>query len=304
MTRQLKKKNRTLRFGSLLFLISITALGAYTIQQYEKGRDTLRTNSIEVEQFEGDVVLPTNPGVENILFLGIEKRKKQIDRPAVIFVLSWDRTNETIRLLSFMKNIEATVPGYETSSLQSAYTIGGAQAVKDTLTGMFNLPIHHYVLAYTNDFERLIDIAFPNGVSMTEKKEMTTLPAALAKDVWHGREIIQYARHYEEEDGEFGRIDRQQQIVRAMREEASDWKMILQLPKTLGALSELVATDIPSKSQLSKIVAFLLQKHETIETLRIPIEGTYQRNEQTNEKVLQIDTSTNRQTIEQFLQQE
>ena len=75
-----------------------------------------------------------------------------------------------MKLVCFMRDIYADIPGYDSYKLNTAYYLGGIQLLKDTLNNMFEIPIHHYAIIDFKSFEALIDILAPNGIEIDVEK--------------------------------------------------------------------------------------------------------------------------------------
>ena len=61
--------------GRLFFTILFTAfilVGLYSYFQYKEGKSLAKGNGIDPGPFQGDVIDPKNPSVENYLLLGID----------------------------------------------------------------------------------------------------------------------------------------------------------------------------------------------------------------------------------------
>ena len=74
-------------------------------------------------------------------------------RTDTMMVLSWNKSAGTMTVISFMRDIYAEIPGYKSYKLNTAYYLNGVQTAKDTITGMFGIPIHHYAIVDFQNFE-------------------------------------------------------------------------------------------------------------------------------------------------------
>ena len=50
-----------------------------------------------------------------------------------MMLLSWNQETNDMKLVSFMRDIYAEIPGYQSYKLNTAYYLGGVQLLKDTL---------------------------------------------------------------------------------------------------------------------------------------------------------------------------
>lgn len=306
-----RRRRKKLRVGRLivtiLFLLFLV-IGFYSYFQYNLGQSLAKGNEIDPGPFTGDVTDPQNPSVENYLLLGIDDDGSGKSRTDTMMVLSWDKKKGSVRLVSFMRDIYAEIPGYKNYKLNTAYYLNGVQTTKDTITGMFGIPIHHYVIVDFDNFESIINIAFPKGVEIDVQKEMsekigvTLMPGTQRLT---GKELLGYARFRADAEGDFGRVRRQQEVIAALKEEGLRPSMIGRIPKLTGALSGFIETDLTSKDELSKVLTVLMKGKVDIETMTVPVEGTYEFTSYSHAgSVIELDIEKNKNALSQFLNSE
>ena len=303
-----RRRKKKLRLGRVIFtflLLAFIVAGVYSIVQYNAGKSLAKGNVIDPGSFKGDGIHPNYSSVENYLLLGIDDVEGEKSRTDTMMVLSWDKSAGSIKVISFMRDIYAEIPGYQKYKLNTAYYLGGLQTVKDTITGMFGVPIHHYGIIDFDNFESIVDIAFPDGVEINVQKEMSekigvTLTPGIKR--LNGKELLGYARFRADSEGDFGRVGRQQEVIAAMKEEATKPDMILTAPKLAGALSGYIKTDLSSKDEISRAISLLLNKGAKVETMTVPIEGSYSFNSYSHAgSVIEVDIEKNKEAISSFL---
>lgn len=304
-----RKRKRKLRVGRVLFTfltIAFIAGGVYVIVQYNAGKSMAEGNLIDPGSFRGDSIHPNHPSIENYLLLGIDDDGSGRSRTDTMMVLSWDKGEGAMRLISFMRDIYAEIPGYQSYKLNTAYYLGGVQTAKDTITGMFGIPIHHYAIVDFDNFESIVDIAFPEGVEINVQKEMSEkigVTLTPGKQRLNGQELLGYARFRADREGDFGRVARQQEVIAAMKKEAVRPGMALKAPKLAGALSGYIQTDLTAKDEVMRAVQLLLNKGADVETMTVPVEGSYTfRTYRHAGAVIELDTERNKDAIASFLQ--
>lgn len=303
--RRRKKKLRIGRVIVVLLTISFIGVGLYAYSQYNAGKELAKDNGIRPGSFKGDSIDPNYASIENFLLLGVDDDGSGKSRTDTMMVLSWNKNAGTMKVISFMRDIYADIPGYKSYKLNTAYYLGGVQITKDTLTGMFGVPIHHYAIIDFNNFESIVDIAFPGGVEIDVKKEMSekigvTLTPGVKR--LNGKELLGYARFRADAEGDFGRVARQQEVLSAMKVELSKPGFISKAPKLAGALSGYIASDLTAKDELSRAFSFLLKKGAEVETMTVPVEGSYTFNSYSHAgSVIEVDVEQNKQEISKFL---
>lgn len=305
---QRRKRKRKLRIGRVLFtlfMLCMISIAVYCYFQYKQGKAMTAGNEIDPGEFQGDLLDPQDPAIENYLLLGIDNDGSGKYRTDTMMVLSWNQTHGTARLISFMRDIYAQIPGYQSYKLNTAYYLGGVQTAKETITGMFNIPIHHYAVVDFDNFESIMDIAFPKGLEIDVKKEMSekigvTLTPGTQR--LNGKELLGYARFRADSEGDFGRVARQQEVIQAVKNEIFSIPTILQAPKVAGALDNFIQTDLTNKEELTKLLTVLAKRKLDLQTLRIPVEGSYSFATYSHAgSVIEIDMNGNREAIRSFL---
>lgn len=271
------KKKKKLRKGRTFFtllLVLIVIGGIYSIIQYRNGL-ALADEQKESEPFVGDDL---TGNIENYLLLGVDSRGEENSRTDTMMLLSWNKDNNDIKIVSFMRDIYADIPGYQSYKLNTAYYLEGAQLLKDTLGNMFGLPIHHYAVIDFTSFESLVDIIAPNGVEIDVEKDMSEKIGVTLTQGTHnlsGKELLGYARFRQDAEGDFGRVARQQRVIEALKDEILSPKNILNYPKFIGAAQSYVVSDYSTTGELTQVLKLLVNGKVAIEKTTIPIEGSY-----------------------------
>ena len=299
---QKKKKLRKGRFIFTVLLILIVSLLGYSYWQYKQGQEMATEAKISVENFDPDEDHPT---IENYLILGVDTRGEEKSRSDTMMLLSWNRETNDMKLVSFMRDIYADIPGYQSYKLNTAFYLGGVPLLQETLNNMFDIPIHHYAMIDFKSFETLIDIIAPNGVEIDVEKDMGGLIyVELKKGLQNlnGKELLGYARFRSDAEGDFGRVARQQKVIEALKNELLSPKNIVNMPKFVGAAQGYMTTDLTNKDQLATVLKAVAGGTVNVEKMTIPAEGTYKfSNYQHAGSVLDIDVEQNKQMLHDFL---
>jgi len=305
LKRRRKKKLRLGRLFFTLLVISFIGIGLYAIVQYNAGKSLAKGNPIDPGSFKGDAIHPNYTSVENYLLLGVDNDGSGKSRTDTMMVLSWDKSAGTMRVISFMRDIYAEIPGYKSYKLNTAYYLNGVQTAKDTITGMFGVPINHYAIVDFNNFESIVDIAFPEGVEINVQKEMSEkigVTLTPGKKYLNGKELLGYARFRADKEGDFGRVTRQQEVISAMKDEATKPGILTKIPKLAGALSGYIKTDLSEKDEIVRALTFALKKGAKVETMTVPIEGSYSFESYSHAgSVIELDVEENKEAISSFL---
>lgn len=305
---RIERKKRKFRFGrfflSILTLIIVGTL-LYSIVQYKAGQKLAASQSQNPIEFNGDSLDVKNPTIENILVLGSDTRGEEKSRTDTMMLVSWNKETDEVKVISFMRDIYADIPGYKSTKLNTAYFLGGVQLVKDTVTSMFGIPIHHYALIDFESFETLVDIVAPNGVEIEVEKDMSEKIGVTLKKGIHklnGKELLGYARFRADKEGDFGRVARQQKVMEALKEEVFKPVNVVHYPKFAGALQGYVQTDYSNAEEVKRVLSLAASGGVEIEKLTIPVEHSYQFSTYEGAgSVIEIDVEQNKKALSEFI---
>lgn len=270
-----KKRLRKGRAFFTLLLLFVIVIAGYSVMQYRSGLKLANDTKVAQENFKGDTV---NGDVENYLLLGIDTRGEEKSRTDTMMVLSWNKKTNDMKLVSLMRDIYADIPGYKSYKLNTAYYLDGVQLLKDTITNMFGLPIHHYAIIDFKNFESLVDILAPNGVEIDVDKDMSENIGVSLKQGVHnlnGQELLGFARFRHDAEGDFGRVARQQKVIEALKNEVLSPRNMLNLPKFVGAAQGYITTDYSSAEEVQQVLKMVSKGKVNIEKATVPIEGSY-----------------------------
>lgn len=304
-SRYKKKRLRKGRFLLILLLFLIVVIAGYGINEYRSGLKFASDTKLPEEEFIADENVNK---IENYLILGVDSRGEEKSRTDTMMLLSWNRDTNDMKLVSFMRDIYAEIPGYQSYKLNTAYYLGGVQLLKETLNNMFEIPIQHYAIIDFKSFESLIDILAPNGIEMEVEKDMSeNIYVQLKKGVHklNGQEMLGYARFRMDAEGDFGRVARQQKVIEAIKEELLAPGNVKNLPKFIGAAQGYVTSDLTSSQELKTVLSVVAGGSVSIEKLTIPTKDTYDFNSYRHAgEVIDIDLEKNKQILHEFLQLE
>lgn len=306
--RQTRHKKRKLRKGrvffTLLFLL-IIGVAIYSYFQYHDGLKLASKTKLPEAEFIPD---EADDKIKNYLIIGVDTRGEEDSRSDTMMLLSWNQDTNDLKLVSFMRDIYADIPGYKSYKLNTAYYLGGVQLLKDTLNSMFDVPIHHYALIDFKSFESLIDILAPSGIEMDVEKDMSAfIGVTLSKgeQQLNGQELLGYARFRHDAEGDFGRVERQQKVIDALKDELLSPTNFNHLPKLIGAAQGYITTDLTTSEEIKTVLSLAVGGKVEIEKLTIPVEGSYGYQSYSHAgDVIEIDVDTNKQQLHDFLQLE
>jgi LCP family protein required for cell wall assembly len=240
----------------------------------------------------------------NILIIGTDSRGEDRGRSDSLMIAHYDQKKQQPKLISIMRDSYVDIPGHGKDKINAAYSYGGIELVRKTLKENFDMPIEYYVTIDFDHFKEAIDSLFPKGVTIDAEKDLDLDQVFIkaGKQKMDGNTLLQYSRFREDEESDFGRIRRQQQVISAISQQVTDVTSLSKLPKTTGKLLGYVDTNLPESTILSVGKDFALGNTEKVETLAVPIDKSWEFNNDTpSGSVLELDTEANAKAIKKFL---
>jgi LCP family protein required for cell wall assembly len=225
----------------------------------------------------------------NILLLGLagENYPGENLTDSIIIASVNPKTYQTA-MLSVPRDLYVRIP--DTSSytkINALYARGrdrrgktteGIEDLKSALSEMTGLPIHYYVALDFDGFEKVIDEL--KGVKIQVPKSLhderypgpnfsyQTFDIEEGLQDLDGETALKYARTRHNEEGDFGRAYRQQQILEATRQKAFSLETLANVPAVnniLNILGDHLRTDVPLNEMESFLA--LIQKIDTHTTI-------------------------------------
>ncbi len=287
----------------LIILGVLLVFECYLIFSFLQGYEsTKNAQSKQTIPFNGEEAPDQND--LNILIIGTDSRGEDRGRSDSLMVAHYDQKRKQPKLISIMRDSYVDIPGYGKDKINTAYSYGGIELVRKTLKENFDLPIEYYVTINFDHFKEAIDNLFPKGVTIDAEKDLDLDQVFIkaGKQKMDGNTLLQYSRFREDEEGDFGRIRRQQQVLSAISQQVTNVTSLSKLPKTTGKLLGYVDTNLSESTILSVGKDFALGDTKKIETLAVPIDKTWEFNNDTpSGSVLELDTEANAKAIQTFL---
>ena len=265
----------------------------------------------QVEVFNGQ---DTKDGV-NILVMGTDGRIGQNSaetRTDTIMVLNVSGSDKKIKLVSFMRDNLVYIDGYSKivngqkqtdNKLNVAYELGeqegqkGAEMVRKVLKDNFDLDIKYYALVDFQAFATAIDTLFPDGVTIDAKfstlngqplteatvgddlhateTESPTQTIKVGKQQMNGSTLLNYARFRDDDEGDYGRTKRQQQVMSAVLEQIKDPTKLFTGSEALGKVFGMTSTNLPYTFLLTNGLSVIEGAQNGIERLTVPELGDW-----------------------------
>ena len=196
-----------------------------------------------------------------VMIMGVDERADDVGRSDTLMIATLDPDKNQAALLSVPRDTRVKIKGHGFDKINAAYAYGGRKLTQEPIESLLNTHIDHYIKINVHGFTKIIDAL--GGIDIDVEKRMYYedpwdddggLYIDLQPGMQHmdGKTAITYVR-YRDEEGDIGRIKRQQNFMKAVMDKLVSPTIIPKLPAIVSAVSDSVETDM----SVSEILSFL-----------------------------------------------
>lgn len=222
-----------------------------------------------LDKTAGDAVeegLLTAKDKSTIMIMGVDSREDDVGRSDTLMIAAVDPKRNQASLLSVPRDTRVKIPGHSWDKINAAYAygsaksgiLGGEKLAQRTVEDFLGVNIDHYVVIDTHAFQKIIDAI--GGIDIDVEKRMYYedpwdddggLVIDLKPGMQHmnGKTAVTYVR-YRDEEGDIGRIKRQQKFMKACMDKVTSPAIIPKLPTVIKEVIGSVKTDLSFRQLL------------------------------------------------------
>lgn len=197
----------------------------------------------------------------NVLVLGVDERNDDAGRSDTIFVVTVNPQSKKLTMVSIPRDTRVKIPGHGWDKINHAFAYGGSRLSRASVENLLGISIDYTVEINTSGFVRMIDIL--GGIPLTVDKAMhysdpyddnggLYIDLRPGTQRLNGQTAVEYVR-YRDEEGDIGRVARQQKFLQALVNECTKPQIITKLPEIISQFASTVKTDMPIKKMISLI---------------------------------------------------
>ncbi|EGP4873395.1 LCP family protein [Enterococcus sp. C76] len=235
----------------LVLLFIIMAIGVMIVHDikrtnekiYEPIPETVASSQVKLNQKEPF----------SVLLLGIDTGalgRTDQGRSDTIIVATVNPMKKKTVLVSLPRDSYVDIVGHNTQDkLNHAYAFGGIPMIIHTVENLLDIPIDYYLAINMKGIESLVDTV--GGVKVNNPFTFTYGGEKFPIGIQYldGQEALKYTRmRYDDPQGDYGRQDRQRQVVTAILKKVISIKGIVHYQKIMDSLDNNVKTDISTEN--------------------------------------------------------
>jgi LCP family protein required for cell wall assembly len=265
----------------------------------DSGRVEASPSNWVERMFGGETEISNQP--LNVLVLGVDTRpdsQEMGSRTDTIMLVQVVPKSGDVKLLSVPRDLLVEVEPGERDKINAAYNFGGVEKTIDALENYTGVPVDHYAVVDFEGFERVIDAM--GGVRVDVGDGQFPEKWRMGQDVQrlNGHKALIYARYRGTPGADLDRMQRQRELVGALRSEALRWHTVKTLPQIMAVMNENVQTDLDVDGAVT-LGQVLIRKGRHAEMTSQQLQGTPETLAN-GEQVLVPDEDTNHAILDGF----
>ena len=210
----------------------------------------------------------------SILMLGVDKRAGDSGRSDSMIILTVNSELKSIKMLSIPRDMRTAIIGHGTiDKINHAYAFGGIKMSMDTVENFLDIPIDYFMEINMEGFKDVVDAV--GGVTVKNNLDFTYENIHFPKGTLtlNGHDALAYSRmRYEDPNGDFGRQERQRQIIQGVIKKSSSVSSLTNYRDILNSLGQNIKTNL-SFTDMINIPKNYRDASENIEQLSITGKG-------------------------------
>jgi LCP family protein required for cell wall assembly len=217
-----------------------------------------------------------DPSGMNIVLLGSDTRASSGagGRSDTIILMHVDSKKGYLSMLSIPRDLYVSIPGHDKNKINTAYNFGGPALVIRTIKSVFNISIDHFVEVDFKAFEQITNRVGGVYVDVDRTYDDGSIQFAPGYQLLDGLNALRYVRTRHDTNYDFGRMERQQRFINALREQAMGWNLPLKLPGLIKDLFSNIDTDLTANEFLK--LAYWAVKLDSTRMRQAKIVGSIQ----------------------------
>jgi LCP family protein required for cell wall assembly len=246
------KKKILITLGSIIGILAIAAAG-YAYYLYSSVKDTASQmhETVKLDTPHPKPEISQNAKPISILLMGVDERTGDVGRSDTLIAMTLNPQKKTMQMISIPRDTRTEIIGRGTTDkINAAYAYGGPKMSIETVENFTGVNMDYYIRVNMEALSALVDAV--GGVTVNNdldwydegyyKKGFHYTKGELTMD---GKEALGYVRmRHLDPNGDFGRNNRQRQIITAVVNKAASISSVTRFNEILAALGDNVKTNM------------------------------------------------------------
>ncbi|WP_108669014.1 LytR family transcriptional regulator [Peribacillus acanthi] len=268
------QKRKWKKIVSSISILLLIGLGIYAFSVYQSmnsalsamhdpiGRENINNKLSKKEPF-------------SVLLLGVDEREGDSGRSDTMIVMTVHPENKSVKMVSIPRDTRTEIVGRgKEDKINHAYAFGGPEMSIATVENFLNIPIDYYMKLNMEGFKDIVDAV--GGVTVQNDLDFTYNGTHFPKGEikLDGESALKYSRmRYDDSRGDFGRQQRQRQIIQAVMKEGASLSSLANYDDIFKVIGKNVKTNM-TFSEMMDIQKNYKDATKTVEQIAVKGKGT------------------------------
>ncbi|MFJ7934413.1 LCP family protein [Sporosarcina sp. NPDC096371] len=182
----------------------------------------------------------------SVLVLGVDERDGDKGRSDTMIALAVNPDTKSTKMVSIPRDSYTEIVGKGTQDkINHAYAFGGIEMAMNSVEKLLDIPIDYVVQVNMDSFKDIVDAV--GGIKVNNTLDFTAAGKSFPKGEvsLNGEEALAFVRmRHEDPRGDFGRQDRQKQVIQAVMREGASLNSLVNYKSIFGAIGDNVRTNM------------------------------------------------------------
>ena len=180
----------------------------------------------------------------SMLVLGVDAREGDAGRSDTIIVLTVNPETNSTKMVSIPRDTYTEIIGRDMNDkINHAFAFGGIEMSLDTVENFLDIPIDYVMQVNMESFKEIVDAVGGITVNNTLDFNVGSYTFPKGNISLNGDKALEFVR-MRKVDGDFGRQDRQKQVLQAVLREGASVSSLLNYKDIFGAIGNNVRTNL------------------------------------------------------------
>ena len=264
------------------------------------------------DSFDYGLARPVNVlvmGIDRVLDATPNSPEVFAGRSDTMLLVRFDPQDKSVRMLSIPRDTRIDDLGLSVPKINQANADGGAALAARVVSKTLNdVPIDRYVRVTADAFQELVDLVggvevfVPYPMSYVDVTQNLEIDLQEGWQTLNGEQAEHFVRYRDGNNGDVGRVQRQQALMKALRERVQSPTIITRVPQAVRLMQQYIDTNL-SLEEILALVGFSLNlDREDFKMVLLP--GRFSRNEEYELSYWLMNQSERDRVMKQYFEQD
>ncbi|MCM3162737.1 LytR family transcriptional regulator [Metabacillus litoralis] len=249
--RETKKKKRKWLWISLSIIgLLVISIGGYAYYIFQSAADTVASIHEDIDrkvsEKRTEEVVFTEKDPISILLMGVDEREGDRGRSDSLILMTVNPNTNSTQMVSIPRDTRTEIIGKGTQDkINHAYAFGGTEMALNTVENFLDVPVDYFVKINMESFKDTVDAVGGVEVNNTLDFSYGGFDFPNGKITLNGEKALAYTRmRYEDPRGDFGRQDRQRQVIEGVMKKGANVSSITKFGDMFNVVRNNVTTNL------------------------------------------------------------